>query len=103
MTMGSFVSAANAPAEEIASVRDDTNNALAIALNLYEAGPWIYGGGAFGLRLAAWIARKAPDALLANMTLVMFRLRQVPGAILPSDNIPELVKQAREVCVLKAA
>jgi hypothetical protein len=34
---------------------------------------------------------------------VMFRLRQVPGAILPSDNIPELVKQAREVCVLKAA
>jgi hypothetical protein len=74
-------------------------NALAITLNLYEAGRWIYGDGAFGLRLAARIARKVPDALLANMTLVMFRLRQVPGAILPSDNIPELAKQAREVCV----
>jgi hypothetical protein len=99
MSMGNFVSAANAPAEEIARVREDTNNARAIALNLYEAGRWIYGGGAFGLRLAAWIARKVPEALLANMILVMFRLRQVPGAILPSDNIPELVKQAREVCV----
>lgn len=31
------------------------------------------------------------------MTLLMFRLRQVPNAILPSDKIAELAKQAREI------
>ena len=99
MSMGNFVRAADAPAEEIARARDDANNALAIGLNLYEAGRWIYGPGAFGLRLAAWIARKAPDALVDSMTLVMFRLRQVPGAILPSDKIAEMAENARKVCL----
>jgi hypothetical protein len=56
-------------------------------LHLYEANRWIYGDGAFGLRLAAWIARKAPDVLVDTTTLLMFRLREVPGAILPSDKI----------------
>ena len=40
-------------------VRGDANDALAIGFNLHEASRWIYGDGAFGLRLAAWIARKA--------------------------------------------
>jgi hypothetical protein len=99
LSMGNFVSAADAPAKEIARARDDANNALAIGLNLYEASRWIYGPGAFGLRLAAWIARKAPDALVDNMTLVMFRLRQVPGAILPSDKIAEMAGEARKLCL----
>jgi hypothetical protein len=99
MSMGSFASVADAPAEEIARARDDASNALAIGLNLYEASRWIYGDGAFGLRLAAWIAQKAPDALLDSMTLLMFRLRQVPDAMLPSDKIAELAKQARKVCL----
>jgi hypothetical protein len=98
MSMGNFVSAANAPAEEIACARDDTNNALAIALNLHEAGRWIYGGGAFGLRLRLDCPQGA-RRLTRQHDSCMFRLRQVPGAILPSDNIPELAKQAREVCV----
>jgi hypothetical protein len=97
MSMGSFASVADAPAEEIARARDDASNALAIGLNLYEASRWIYGDGAFGLRLAAWIAQKAPDALLDSMTLLMFRLRKVPGAIRPSDEIAELARQARKV------
>ena len=99
ISMGNFERVANAPAEEIARARDDAKNSLAIALDLYEANRWIYGDGAFGLRLAAWIARKAPDVLFDIMTLLMFRLRQVPDAILPSDKIAEMAKQARKVCL----
>ena len=40
-----------------------------------------------------------PDTMIDGMTLLMFRLRQVPGAILPSDKIAEMAKQAREVCI----
>ena len=50
-----------------------------------------------GLRLAAWIARRAPDVLFDMTTLLMFRLRQVPDAIRPSDEIAEMAKQARKV------
>jgi hypothetical protein len=38
------------------------NSFVQIGLCLYEAHKWIYGTEAFGLRLAAWVARKAPDA-----------------------------------------
>jgi hypothetical protein len=61
ISMGNFEHVANAPAPEIARARDDAMNGLSIALSLYEANRWIYGDGAFGLRLAAWIALKAPD------------------------------------------
>ena len=33
------------------------------------------------------------------MSLLMFRLRQVPDAILPSDKIAEMAKEARDVCI----
>ncbi len=97
--MGNFELAADACAEDIGLARDDARNSLAIALNLYEATRWIYGDGAFGLRLAAWIARKAPDILVDTMTLLIFRLREVPGAMLPSDEIAEMAEQARKVCL----
>jgi hypothetical protein len=99
MSMGNFERVANASAEEIARARDDAKNSVAIALYLYDANRWIYGGGAFGLRLAAWIARKATDALVDSMTLLMFRLRQVRKAILPSDKIADMATQAHEVCL----
>jgi len=95
--MGNFEHVANEPSEEIARARDDAKNGLAIARDLYEANRWIYGDGAFGLRLAAWIARKAPDVLVDTTTLLMFRLREVPGAILPSDKIAEMAENARKV------
>jgi hypothetical protein len=94
ISMGNFERVANAPAAEIAHARDDVKNSLAIALNLYEAPRWIYGDGAFGLRLAATVARKPSDGLLNSMILLMFRLREVPGAIRPSGEIAELAKQA---------
>jgi hypothetical protein len=34
------------------------------------------------------------------MTLLMFRLREVPDAIQPSDKIAEMALQARDVCIL---
>jgi hypothetical protein len=99
ISMGNFEHVANAPAEEIARARDDAKNGLAIALDLYEANRWIYGDGAFGLRLAAWIARKAPDLLLDTMILLMFRLREVQDAIKPSDEIAEMAEQAHDACM----
>jgi hypothetical protein len=99
ISMGHFAAIAEARAEEIAKARDDTKNTLLIALYLYEAYRWIYGDGAFGLRFIAWIARKAPEPVIDGMTLVMFRLRQVPGAMLPSDKIAEMAEAARKVCL----
>jgi hypothetical protein len=99
ISMGNFERVANAPADEIARARDDAKNSVAIGFYLYEANRWIYGDGAFGLRLLAWIARKGPEAWVELATLLMFRLRQVPGAIRPSDEIAEMAKQARQVCL----
>jgi hypothetical protein len=100
ISTGRFEAIADAPAEEIAKARDDAKNGLLIGLYLHEANRWIYGDEAFGLRFIAWIARKAPDPVIDGMALLMFRFRQVPGAILPSDKIAELARQAREVCLL---
>jgi hypothetical protein len=97
ISMGHFAAIADAPAEEIAKARDDAKNGVLIGFYLYEASRWIYADGAFGLRLLAWIAGKAPDRMIVGMTLLMFRLRQVPGAILPSDKIVELAEEARKV------
>jgi hypothetical protein len=96
ISMGHFADIADAPAEEIAKARDDARNGVLIGFYLYEANRWIYGDGAFGLRLLAWIARKAPDYMIDGMTLLMFRLRQVPDAILPSVKIAEMAMQAEQ-------
>jgi hypothetical protein len=98
ISMGHFAAIADAPAEEIAKARDDAKNGLLIGLYLHESNRWIYGDGAFGLRFIAWIARKAPEPVIDGMTLLMFRLRQVPGAILPSDKIADMAENARKVC-----
>jgi hypothetical protein len=95
--IGSFAAAAEAPAEEIAKARDDARNALQIGFCLYEALKWVYGPGAFGLRLFAWFARRAPDALINGLILSMLRLREIPNAILPSEQIAKMAKDARGV------
>jgi hypothetical protein len=68
-SMGNFAQAADASAEEIAKARDDARNTFQIGLSLYEAFEWIYGPEAFGLRFAAWFARKAPDAVIDGLVL----------------------------------
>jgi len=94
MSMGNFQQVADAPAEEIAKARDDARNAMMIGLYFYDAMRWIYGDGAFGLRFLAWIARKAPDAMIDGMMMLMFRLRQVPGALMPAEQIADLARTA---------
>jgi hypothetical protein len=81
MSMGNFTRAADAPVEEIATARDDARNTFQIALSLFEAFEWIYGPEAFGLRFAAWFARKAPDAVIDGLVLGVLRLRAVPDAL----------------------
>jgi hypothetical protein len=91
---GLFFEAANAPTDEIALARDDVLNALKIGQSLYDGLKWIYGERAFGLRFVAWFARKAPDPLIDVLILPALRLRAIPGAILPSDQIAAMAKQA---------
>jgi hypothetical protein len=95
--MGTLAQAAEAPAEEIAKARDDTMNALQIGLSLYDALEWVYGPGAFGLRLCAWLARKAGDDLIDGLTLGMLKFRAVPEAIHSSEKIAGMAKDALAV------
>jgi hypothetical protein len=83
ISMGNFERVANAPAEKIARARDDAENSLSIALNLYDANRWIYGDGAFGLRLIAWIARKAPDVLFESRPFSCFACGKFLGPFCP--------------------
>jgi hypothetical protein len=93
-SMGTLAQAAEAPAEEIAKARDDAMNALQIGLSIYDALEWVYGPGAFGLRLCAWLARKAGDDLIDGLTLGMLKLRAVPAAIHSSEKIAGMAKDA---------
>ena len=97
MGAGGFEAVANGPADGLSLACRDAMNGLAIGLYLYEANRWVYGDGAFGLRLIAWIARKAPDGLLDGATILLSRLRAVPGALMPSNHIEDLARQAQEV------
>ena len=92
MCAGGFEAIASGPTDGLALACRDAMNGLAIGLYLYEAHRWIYGDGAIGLRLVAWIARKAPEGLLDGATLLMFRLRGVPGALRPSNQIADLAR-----------
>jgi hypothetical protein len=96
MPAGGFEALADEPMDGLAAACRDAMNGLAIGLYLYEGARWIYGDEAFGLRLLAWIARKAPDGLLDGATLLLFRLRTMPGALMPSDKIAEMAKQAKQ-------
>jgi hypothetical protein len=96
-SMGHFAQAAEAPAEEIAKARDDARNSLQIGLSLYDAFEWIYGPGAFDLRFIAWFARKAPDTVIDGWLLGVLRLRAVPDAIVPTEQIAEMARQAQTI------
>jgi hypothetical protein len=51
----------------------------------------------FGLRLCAWLARKAGDDLIDGLTLGMLKLRAVPEAIHSSEKIAGMAKDALAV------
>jgi hypothetical protein len=96
-SMGGLERAADEPEEVIAAVRADARNAMILGMALYEALSWVYGPGAFGLRFLHWIGRKAPDPACRVLLLAMLRLRSVPDAILPAEQIAHMARQAVQI------
>jgi hypothetical protein len=94
MSMGNFTQIAKASEADIGQARNDARHALLIGYYLYEGNRWVYGDGAFGMRLIAWIVRKTPMLIMSLLTLVMFRLRQVPNAVQSSEQILQLAQGA---------
>jgi hypothetical protein len=81
---------------EIAHARDDIRNALRAALAFYEANQWIYGPRAFGLRLAAWIAKKSDRRVMAAFIVIWIRLRKSQNHLLSSGEIADLATSAEK-------
>jgi hypothetical protein len=82
---------------EIAQARDDVRNALRAGIAFYEASRWIYGPRAFGLRLAAWIAKKADRRMTTALTVAWIRLRKSRNDLLSSGEIADLARAAEKV------
>jgi hypothetical protein len=78
----------------IFAARDDLRNAFLIATDLRHALKDLYGDGAFGLRLMAWIADKQPELAIAVGVLGFARLRQIPNDLYSSAEIAEMAGMA---------
>ena len=74
--------------------------------DLSEANRWIYGDGAFGLRLAAWIARRRPDVPVdATDSCSCFACDRSPAPFCRPNEIAEMADAtlARSVSISKEA
>jgi len=91
-----FLDVALGPEQVISSARDDVRNALRIAVAMYEATAWIYGKKAFGLRLAAWIAKKKPPLLVDMMILGFTMVRRKSNQFYSSAEIADLAHKAEQ-------
>jgi hypothetical protein len=89
----SLADAFNFPLDELLAARNDVRGALRIGEDLYEGTKWIYGNGAFGLRLAAWLSR-AMARQRALLVLGFALLKRTDHPFLGSDQIAELATQA---------
>ncbi len=94
MRTGKLVDVIQYPEEEIKNARDDVRNALSIALALHEATEWIYGREAFGLRLGAWIAKKAAPGVKRALVLVWVKYRRASSIPYSSAEIASFLDQA---------
>jgi len=81
------------PIEEMESARDDVRNALVIGTNLYESGEWVFGSGAFGLRIMRWLSR-TPASNRATVILGFALLRRSNHPFLTSTEIATLKEQS---------
>jgi hypothetical protein len=87
------------PDSELRTARNDIRNTISIIDDFYEAASWVYGVEAFGLRLAAWVARKSTPDLKALCVLTFAARRREPNSMYSSEQISELARtaaQARE-------
>jgi hypothetical protein len=83
------------PIDEVRSARDDVRRALEIGTNLYDCGEWIFGPGAFGLRIMPWLARR-PASQRANVILGFALLRRSKHPFLTSAEITALKDQSAQ-------
>jgi hypothetical protein len=83
------------PIDEVTSARDDVRTALEIGTNLYDCGEWIFGPGAFGLRIVPWLARR-PAPQRANVILGFALLRRSKHPFLTSAEISALAAQSAQ-------
>jgi hypothetical protein len=81
------------PVEEINAARDDVGRALEIGTTLYEMGRWVFGPGAFGLRIMPWLAQR-PARQRALWILGFAVLRRGKHPLLSSTQIAILSEQA---------
>lgn len=97
MRTNTFSDVARGREEIIFIARDDARNARRFGLALYEAYEWIYGRRAFGLRFAAWIAKKHPIRIIGIMVLMLAQLRQSSNDLLSSEEISRMADEAERV------
>jgi hypothetical protein len=83
------------PESELKTARNDIRNAIGIIDDLYESTSWVYGVEAFGLRLAAWVARKSTPDMKALCVLAFAARRREPNSMYSSEKIAELARTAR--------
>jgi hypothetical protein len=94
---GTLVEALKCSELEIFNARNDVSNGLRIAAALYETMQWIYGSNAFGLRMAAWLAKKINRQLISMFILGWIKLRKVSNNLLSSGDIALLADKAEKI------
>lgn len=85
---------------EISEARTDVLNGFKCAVCMHDALAWIYGDQAFGLRMAAGIARTATTISVFGLTLGFARLRRTSTGILSSSEIAQMANQAEMVWLI---
>ncbi len=83
------------PIDEVKTARDDVRSALEIGRNLYECGGWVFGPGAFGLRIVPWLSRR-PAHQRATVILCFALLRRSKHPLLTSTQIEILSVQSAQ-------
>jgi hypothetical protein len=83
------------PIDQVEAARDDVRGALKIGANLYDCGNWVFGAGAFGLRMMPWLARR-PASQRAAAILGFALLRRTKHPLLTSAQIAGLREQSAQ-------
>ena len=83
------------PIDEVKAARDDVRGALEIGTNLDEGGEWVFGHGAFGLRIMRWLSRR-PASQRATIMLGFALLRRSKHPFLTSTQIADLAEQSAQ-------
>lgn len=70
--------------------RTEIHDAFEAASMFYQATVWIFGNGAFGLRLADWFIDKAPIAVKATIVVLWWAIRSSENPFVEGHKIREM-------------